>query len=328
MAYAAGLLADSPQVESADVAPTIDYLQQAHQTQQGPASEEADMNAAWRWRFSRKWQQEQLRQLETAPSAGGGEEDDWTTALDMMANAAGGMALQFGRTASSIDPAGSLEPSLSQCMSLLMESSVSKDLGMSMTPGMSTLGDEREATPMATRRIAQAARKAEVLMAHQVEIERQVAERWESAETQHPWAAQSIPAVNIENWGAFVFVLARAVDTSTGRQKLLIRGRNRFTVKQAGDALDQEVQAEALNRRLPVPKVDVLGSGRMEWSRERDRCLIITGCAVISALDTRLKRKEDVGRVAGALARTGLPPMHTVIVADGQPSNGTTAKNS
>lgn len=178
---------------------------------------------------------------------------------------------------------------------------------------------EQTTTPMASRRIAQAVRKAEQLMAHQIEIERQVAERWENThESQQPWAAQSIPAVNIDSWGSFPFILARVMDFASGRQKLLIRGRNRFSIKQAGEAVQQEISAEALNRRLAVPKVDILGSGKIEWSRERDRCLIITGSAVHSALDTRLKRKEDVGRVAGALARTGLPALHTVIVADGQ----------
>ena len=178
-------------------------------------------------------------------------------------------------------------------------------------------GPGEATTPQATRHIAQAVKKAEQLMAHQAEIERQVAERWESTEAQQPWAAQSIPAVNIDSWGQFPFVLARVMDLATGRQKLLIRGRNRFNAKQAGEALQQEVAAESVNHRLGVPRVDVLGSGNIEWSRERDRCLIITGCAVHSALDTRLKRKEDVGRVAGALARTGLPALHTVIVSDG-----------
>jgi Janus/Ocnus family (Ocnus) len=189
--------------------------------------------------------------------------------------------------------------------------------GLSISQGGSgTL--EQTTTPMASRRIAQAVHKAEQLMAHQQEIEKKVAEQWENThESQQPWAAQSIPAVNIDSWGTFPFVLARVMDFASGRQKLLIRGRNRFTIKQAGEALQQEVSAEALNRRLAVPKVDVLGSGKIDWSRERDRCLIITGSAVHSALDTRLKRKEDVGRVAGALARTGLPALHTVIVADG-----------
>lgn len=186
---------------------------------------------------------------------------------------------------------------------------------------LGTPGPADSTTPQATRRIVQAVRKAEELMAHQAEIERQVAERWESTEAQQPWAAQSIPAVNIDSWGQFNFILARVMDLATGRQKLLIRGRNRFNVKQAGEALQQEVLSEAANRRLAVPRVDVLGSGNIEWSRERDRCLIITGCAVHSALDTRLKRKEDVGRVAGALARTGLPALHTVIVADGPQAN-------
>lgn len=315
---AAALLHDaSPEVQSAQVAPSLDYLQRA--------SEDPDINAAWRWRFSRKWQQEQMRPMQGGSSVGGADEDDWVSALDYMAAAAGGMHLQFGR-ATSMEPSGSLEPSLSSCMALLLDSSMpasmTRDgvlLSSHGTPG--PMNSMEAATSQATRKIAQTAKKAEELLAHQAEIERQVAERWEHAETQHPWAAQSIPAVNVDSWGAFMFILARVMDSSTGRQKLLIRGRNRFTVKQAGEALEQEVCAEAMKRRLTVPRVDVLGSGRMEWCRDRDRCLLISGTTVHSALDTRLRRKEDVGRVAGALARTGLPAGHSVVVADGKSGN-------
>lgn len=312
LAYAAALLG-SPQLQPEHVQPNPPAQIQREE------SEDADRNAAWRWRFTRKWQQEQLRQIDGATSIGGGDDDDWATAMDYMAAAAGGADLQFGRTTST-DHTESLEPSLSQSMALLLDASMSKEVG-SLQMELGTPGPGDATTPQATRRIAQAVRKAEELMAHQAEIERQVAERWESTEAQQPWAAQSIPAVNIDSWGQFNFILARVMDLATGRQKLLIRGRNRFNVKQAGEALQQEVLSEAANRRLAGPRVDVLGSGNIEWSRERDRCLIITGCAVHSALDTRLKRKEDVGRVAGALARTGLPALHTVIVAEGPQAN-------
>ena len=91
-------------------------------------SEDADINAAWRWRFTRKWQQEQLRQLDPAASAA--DEDDWATAMDYMAAAAGGADLQFGRT-TSMDNGGSQEASLSHSMALLLDASMSKDLGVS-----------------------------------------------------------------------------------------------------------------------------------------------------------------------------------------------------
>jgi hypothetical protein len=308
-------------IQAAEVAPTIDSLQPRHyQNQQSGEStnEDADIQAAWKWRFSRKWQKEQLRQLEGATSIEPGDDDEWSTALDYMSAAAGGLNLQFGRTMSLLEDHGEcLDPNLSQSMSsFLLEASLSRGESLAFSQG--TTGTlEQTTTPMASRHIAQAVHKAEQLMAHQQEIEKAVAEQWQKHESQQPWAAQSIPAVNIDSWGTFSFVLARVMDFASGRQKLIIRGRNRFSVKQGGDALQQEVTAEALNRRLSVPKVDILGSGKIEWSRERDRCLIITGSAVHSALDTRLKRKEDVGRVAGALVRTGLPALHTVIVADG-----------
>jgi len=110
-------------IQSAEVAPMIDSL---HPRQQSAESinEDADIQAAWKWRFSRKWQKEQLRQLEGTTSMEPGDDDDeWSTALDYMA--AGGLNLQFGRTTSSIEESGStLDPTLSQSMSLLLEASL------------------------------------------------------------------------------------------------------------------------------------------------------------------------------------------------------------
>lgn len=169
-------------------------------------------------------------------------------------------------------------------------------------------------TPLATRQIARTLKRAQELMAHQEEIERQVAARWETAGAVEPWAAQGIAAVNIDSWGSFPFVLARVVEGGNARQKLLVRGRNRLTEQQTAKALEQEVAKEASSRKLPLPRVEVLGSGMMQWSRDRDRCLNISGTNLFKMVDNRLKTKEDVGRVAGALVQTGLTPGHTVLV--------------
>lgn len=124
LAYAAALLG-SPQPQPAQ-------FQQPAAPVDSPCedSEDADRNAAWRWRFTRKWQQEQLRQIDGTTSIGGGDDDDWTTAMDYMAAAAGGADLQFGRM-TSIDHTESLEPSLSQSMALLLDASMSKEVGVS-----------------------------------------------------------------------------------------------------------------------------------------------------------------------------------------------------
>ena len=157
-------------------------------------------------------------------------------------------------------------------------------------------------------------KKAKELMAHQEQIERDVAERWENAGSQEPWAAQRIPSVTIEPWGSFPFVLARVADAASGRKKLLLRGRNRLSEQQVARALEKEVAAEAASQKLPPVKVEILGTGMMQWSRDRDRCLNVSGTAVLTTQDPRLRSKEDIGRAAGALAQTGLSVLHTVTV--------------
>jgi hypothetical protein len=127
-------------VQAAGVAPTIDSLHPRHSNQlqneqndlesSDSFSEDADIQAAWKWRFSRKWQKEQLRQLEGATSTELGDDDEWSTALDYMAAAAGGLNLQFGRITSLEDQGpDSLDPNFSQSMSsLLLEASLSRDV--------------------------------------------------------------------------------------------------------------------------------------------------------------------------------------------------------
>lgn len=55
---------------------------------------DAEMNAAWRWRFTRKWQAEQMKQFEAAPEGGGGDdEEEWAAAMRLM-DATDGLNMQ------------------------------------------------------------------------------------------------------------------------------------------------------------------------------------------------------------------------------------------
>ena len=101
---------------------------------------DAEMNAAWRWRFTRKWQAEQMKQFEAPAAEGGGEgeeeEEEWAQALRMMAHVEGGLNMQIGRTLSLVNSSvvdSSLDhsltlmsPGLSQCM--LLDGSI-KEVG-------------------------------------------------------------------------------------------------------------------------------------------------------------------------------------------------------
>ena len=77
----------------------------------------------------------------------------------------------------------------------------------------------------------------------------------------------------------------------------------------------------AVQNRLPGPRLELLGSGTMEWSRERDRCLNITACKLHSLTDARLRSKGDVSKLAGALAQSSLPVSYKILV-EGKPYQG------
>jgi hypothetical protein len=168
-------------------------------------------------------------------------------------------------------------------------------------------------TPNATKRIFNTMRKAEELAAHQREITRDVEARWQNTEASQPWVGIHLPGVTIDSWGSFQFVLVRVSNKSSRRQKLLLRGRNGVGDVALFQALQQEVARSAAQHGLPPPRADLLGSGRMQWSRERERCLDVTAQKLQKgSADAGLQTKDDLARVAGSLALTGLPPNHQV----------------
>ncbi len=82
-----------------------------------------------------------------------------------------------------------------------------------------------------------------------------------------------------------------------------------------------QVSRTAVQHRLPGPRLELLGSGVMEWSRERDRCLNVTASKLHSLTDARLRSKADVSKLAGALAQSSLPVSYKILV-EGRPAKG------
>ncbi|PRW18326.1 GPI mannosyltransferase 3 [Chlorella sorokiniana] len=276
---------------------------------------DAEMNAAWRWRFTRKWQAEQMKQFDAAPEGGGGDdEEEWAAALRLM-DATDGLNMQIGRTLSlhtssmadgsmgleqSLTLISPMDQSLSQCMLLDMDGSVKE----------SPLRDD---TAAATSQLVSVARKAQHLRRQQQEIERQVTERWEAAAGGPEWVAQHLPAVQIDSWSAFAFVLVRLTEPRSQRQKLLVRGRNGTTEQQAFATVEQEAARAAVARRLPGPKVDLLACGRMEWvappSNGQRRTLLVRVSRLLppATKDARLHSAAAASGVVAELTRSSLP---------------------
>ncbi|KAL4458161.1 hypothetical protein ABPG75_013026 [Micractinium tetrahymenae] len=293
-----------------------------------PAAESIDldqeMNAAWRWRFTRKWQAEQMKQFDApaaAPGGDGEDEEEWTAALRMMQAVDGGLNMQIGRTLSlhnsSIVDAGSsmgmdqsltlMSPGLSQYM--LLDSSIKES-------------PLREAGADATSAIVSLARKAQHLRRQQQEIERQVNERWEATSGGAQWVAQHLPAVQIDSWSAFPFVLVRLSEPQRSqRQKLLVRGRNGATEHQAYAAAEQEAARATIAHRLPGPRVELVASGRMEWvaaaGERRTLRIRVTRLLPPAAKDSRMHGTAGAAAVVAEVTRSSFPQGGFDIVAVG-----------
>ncbi|KFM29093.1 hypothetical protein F751_3710 [Auxenochlorella protothecoides] len=144
------------------------------------SAEDEDVNMAWRWRFTRKWQMEQAKQFDPAYGQDGEDEDDWGAALGYMAVHGGGL-----------DLATPASPML-------------LDAGGSANLGDASLAREADAAP-ATRRLAAVASKARHLAARQAEIEHAVTARWESASAGQAWVGAQVDGVALDHWGRFAF---------------------------------------------------------------------------------------------------------------------------
>ena len=182
----------------------------------------------------------------------------------------------------------------------------------------------REQASDATSQIVSVARKAQHLRKHQQEIERQVNERWEAASGGSQWVAQHLPAVQIDSWSAFPFVLVRLGEQRSQRQKLLVRGRNGCTEHQAFAAAEQEATRAAIAHRLPGPRVDLVAAGRMEWvaapaggGQGQRRTLRIRASRLLppASKDARLHSLAGASGVVAELTRASFPQADFDIVA-------------
>lgn len=178
----------------------------------------------------------------------------------------------------------------------------------------------RDEASDATSAIVSVARKAQHLRRQQQEIERQVNERWEAASGGAQWVAQHLPAVQIDSWSAFPFVLVRLSEPQRSqRQKLLVRGRNGATEHQAYAAAEQEAARAAITHRLPGPRVELVASGRMEWvaaaGERRTLRVRVTRLLPPAAKDSRLHSAAGAAAVVAEVTRSSFPQGGFDIVA-------------
>lgn len=69
--------------------------------------------------------------------------------------------------------------------------------------------------------------------------------------------------------------------------------------------------------RFPQASVTLMGSGLMEWSRERDRVINVSAGMAVTRVDGSIHSREDVARLTAALTRASLP-MHTKVILESE----------
>lgn len=135
--------------------------------------------------------------------------------------------------------------------------------------------------------------------------------------------AQHLPAVQIDSWSMFAFVLVQLSEQRSRRQKLLVRGRNGTTEQQALAAVEQEATRVATAHRLPVPRVELVAAGRIEWvaaTPAKRRTLRIRATRLLppAAKDVRLHSIAGTSAAVADLARASFPAAEFDIEAHGQ----------
>ena len=261
--------------------------------------EDDELHEAWRWRFARRWQQEQERT--TSYDVNGNDDDEWTAAEMMLKDSNNaGLQLQLGRTVSAADHSADLR---SPGLSLLLEDSL-------QSFKESPLLQQGSLSQDATSSIIAVASRARSLAREQARIDQGIERQLEAAAAN--WAGASLAPAHFDTWGRFPFILAKIIDRN-GRQKVVVRGKNGSDESQTTVNLTTEVNRAAVAARLPSPKIEILGSGSLYWSRSEERVLTVSCGVLRTAMDVRVQSSEDVVLICADLVRNCLPK-HIAVV--------------
>lgn len=277
---------------------------------------EEQMNLAWRWRFTRKWEAEQRRAAHDDPLEEG--EDDLDAlryvqacgvGLDLQVTkprrhaksrsiTVGGGAGQYGRQPRAAN--GSINAAVAPLHSSASMSTMQFEVDPSYI-GSDLLGHEDSGilhstpTPIAetpdaeglsapaTRDILSVAFRGRELMEAQKEIEKAAMARWEQIEracSGSLWAGGQLTAVEIDMYGRFTYVLIRVYEptsgSATGRQRFLVRGHQGSSPTELMEVVSRQVAAVCAAHGLALPMVDMVGLGVIEWRQDTDRHVVLS----------------------------------------------------
>lgn len=126
--------------------------------------------------------------------------------------------------------------------------------------------------------------------------------------TDRSWLGANIPAAALDTTGAFDVVLARVFDATSGRSRLVLRGRRRAGPAQLVADLKLELSVAARKLGLPFQVgVVLLGQGRVEYGSKQTVRLAWGRVAAQGAPGQADLSAEEQSSAAAALARLGVP---------------------
>ncbi|KAL3147791.1 hypothetical protein ABBQ32_002520 [Trebouxia sp. C0010 RCD-2024] len=268
------------------------------------------VEAAWRWRFGRRWVQEQAKQFDPDFQNEDAEEE-WDDALGYLDACGPGFNL-IARTSSEFGENHAKNHSL-----VSQDSGVSKSLNSLLLDEGSFSQHEsalREAAKQEDKQgVVAIAKKAHDLYKQQQEIQKRADQRWEGAAQQGTaWLGQALDPVRIDVLGKFTFALVK-VENRQGSSRLLVRGRPGCSQAALVQDVENEMANKMATKKLPKATITLVGSGIMQWSKDK-QIDVIQGTLAVGG--GNIRSNADVAHVAGSLIRSALP-MHYHITVNG-----------
>ncbi|KAK9804125.1 hypothetical protein WJX73_001714 [Symbiochloris irregularis] len=268
---------------------------------QGREDEEAVKQAAWRWRFNRRWAHEQARHLDPDRQTLDDEMDAWDEALGFL-DACGPVSRGYiGRTVST-------EQNLGQSLRSQGSGLSTANMLEESQHDSSLLKDQAELD--ATRALSSIARRAQDLFKQQQQIEKQVEQRWSSTGGKQ-WVGAQMPSATVERFGQCPFVLVRVAEREPGPKCLLVRSAHDASEPRLLAAVTAEAQTVRSQHNLAPVQIALVGAGTLQWSTGRsDGVSIVPGTTADAA-----HSPGDVARLAASVLRTSLPMHERISVA-------------
>eukprot|EP00884_Botryococcus_braunii_P008632 jgi/Botrbrau1/17770/Bobra.0127s0025.1 len=269
-----------------------------------PEEEEIDLEmvkkAAWKYRFTRRWQQEQAKQLDPDFGREGGDEE-WDEALGYLKGVGTTIpqaAQILMRSNSDMDDRSGVfsnAPSLNTNLLLMPDSVRDKGRG--------------KAAPEATKALAEVARRAQDLAQKQAQINQTIEDRWERA-AEGKGYLDDIEMVEIDTGGRFPFVLAYL---TRGKEagRFLVRGHARTSPADLLQSIQFEVASSQAGKVQPGLQVIHLGTGTLQWNS--NRILEVVEAHHTGARHPRVRDAEDVARHAGTVLTSCLRKCRIIV---------------